>query len=207
MKKINVKSLVITSIVCLFPILFGVMFYSQLPENIAIHFDINNQPNSYFPKPVFVFGMPTIMVLLQAFCLIVNDLSDKHPEANKKAIAVYKWIIPVLTIVMYLVTIIYALGNKLDIRKIVMIILGIMFVVIGNYLPKTKGNTHVRVGRIKDEHIEQKMSKYSGYILILDGILCMISTLFHTIASVAIIGIVILEAIILNVYIYVKNRK
>lgn len=55
MKKINMKSLIITSIVCLLPI----------------------------------------------FCCIVSDLSDKNPEANKKAVTVYKWIIPIITVVLY----------------------------------------------------------------------------------------------------------
>lgn len=207
MKKINLKNLVTTSIVCLLPIILGLAFYNRLPDNIAIHFGIDNNPNSYFPKPAFVFGMPIMMVFFQMLCLIVNDLSDKHPEANKKTTAVYKWIIPILTIVMYVVTIMYALGNNLDIRKIVMIILGIMFVVIGNYLPKTKGYSYAKVGKIKDEFIKQKVARALGYILIVDGILCMISILFNTTVSIAVIVLVVLEVIVLHGYIYIKNRK
>ena len=45
MKKINMKSLIITSIVCLLPIIFGLIFYNSLPENIAIHWGIDNNAN------------------------------------------------------------------------------------------------------------------------------------------------------------------
>lgn len=55
MKKINMKSLIITSIVCLLPIICGLMFYNELPESIAIHWGIDNNPNGYFSKPAFVF--------------------------------------------------------------------------------------------------------------------------------------------------------
>ena len=207
MKKINVKSLVITSIVCLLPIILGLIFYNKLPESITIHWGIDNNPNGYFSKPVFVFGMPIMMVALQIFCCIVNGLSDKNPEANKKAVTVYKWIIPILSIVMYVITIIYALGNKLDIRKIVMIILGVMLVVIGNYLPKTKGYRYVKFGKVKDEHLKQKIARASGYMLIIDGILFMISTLFKPSTIIIFIGIIILETIILHIYIHIQNKK
>lgn len=207
MKKNNLKNLIVTTIICLLPIIIGLIFYNELPENIAIHFDINNNPNNYFPKPVFIFGMPTIMALFQIIFLVTNDYSDKHPEANKKATTVYKWIIPILTIILYVVTIMYALGNMLDIRKIVMLLLGILFVIIGNYLPKTKGYRYVKVGKINEEHIKQKVARISGYALILDGILFMISTVFNTVVSVVLIGILILEFIGLHIYIYIKNRK
>ena len=133
MKKINLKILAITSIICILPIIIGIYFYNSLPESIAIHWGINNNPNGYFVKPAFVFGMPVIMFLLQIFCCIVSDLSDKNPEANKRAVTVYKWIIPIMTVALYIVTIMYALGNNLDIRKIVVIIVGILFVICGNY--------------------------------------------------------------------------
>lgn len=58
MKKINFKILFVTCIVCLLPIIIGLVFYNQLPEQIAIHFDINNNPDTFFPKLAFIFGMP-----------------------------------------------------------------------------------------------------------------------------------------------------
>ena len=139
MKKIDLKMLIITCLACLLPIFLGITFYNQLPEQVAIHFNINNEPDGYFSKPAFVFGMPVIMVAIQAFCCIVSDLDDKNKEANKKALRVIKWIIPIITVILYIVTIIFALGNALDIRRIVMIIIGLELIILGNYTPKTKG--------------------------------------------------------------------
>ena len=173
MKKINVKSLVITSIVCLLPIILGLIFYNALPESVAIHWGINNNPNGYFSKPAFVFGMPMIMVALQIFCCIVSDLSDKNPEANKKAVTVYKWIIPILTIILYIVTIMFALGNNLDIRKIVMILLGILFIISGNYMPKVRNdyymNSKIFWVKNRDEKLVNKAARVTGYMLIIGG--------------------------------------
>ena len=211
MKKINVKSLVITSIACLLPIILGLIFYNALPESIAIHWGINNNPNGYFSKPAFVFGMPIMMVALQIFCCVCSDLSDKNPEANKKAVTVYKWIIPILTIVLYIVTIMYALGSNLDIRKIVMVVLGIIFIISGNYMPKVRGDYYINSKifwvKNKDEKLVNKAVKLSGYSLIIGGILCILSILFKPVASIIVIGVIILYTLFIYLYVYLKSRK
>lgn len=199
MEKINKKVLVITSLACLLPILIGLFYYNQLPEQVAIHFDINNNPNNYFSKSVFIFGMPVFMMLIQIFCCVTSDLSDKNKEANKKTTTILKWIIPVLTIVLYIVTIMYALGSTLDIRIIVMFILGIMFIVMGNYTPKTKGMLHLGNKKITDENLERKVNRICGYMFIINGLMFMISTIFNSIVSVGVVGIVIVEAIVLTI--------
>ena len=206
MKKINYKILISTCIVCLLPIILGVIFYPKLPEQVAIHFDINNTPNGYFSKTAFVFGVPLIMVALQAFCCIINDLSDKNKEANKKATTAFKWLIPILTVVLYIVTIIYSLGSTLDIRKVAMIIVGIMFMIIGNYSPKTKGMIHLGFKKL-DEESDKNISRILGYLFIINGLLSLISILFNKYVSIAVITLVILEGIILSVYTLMNEKN
>ena len=211
MTKINMKSLIITSIVCLLPIICGLMFYNELPECIAIHWGIDNNPNRYFSKPAFVFGMPIIMLALQIFCCIVSDLSDKNPEANKKAITVYKWIIPILTVFLYIVTIAIALGNNLDIRKIVMILLGILFIISGNYMPKVRSdyymNSKIFWVKNRDEKLVNRAIKISAYGLIIYGILFILSILFKPVVSVVVLIAMLLFCIFIYLYVYIKSRK
>lgn len=211
MKKINVKILITTSIVCLLPIILGLSFYSKLPEDIAIHWGINNNPNGYFSKPAFIFGMPIIMLALQIFCCIMSDLSDKNPEANKKAITVYKWIIPILTVALYIITIMYALGNNLDIRKITMILLGIIFIILGNYMPKVRGDYYINSKTFwvknRDEKLVNKAAKISGYMLIIGGMLCILSIVFKPVVSIVVIGAIVLYTLFIYLYVYLKSRK
>lgn len=204
MKKINYKILLVTCIVTLFPIILGLIFYNKLPDTVAIHFDINNNPNGYFSKNAFVFGMPALMVILQIICCMSVDVTDKYSEANRKMKMVGKWIIPILTIVLYVVTAMYAIGNKLDIRKIVMIILGILFVVIGNYLPKTKGQINM-LQKISEQEY-RKVSKVFGYLMIVNGLLFIISNLFSQYVSVFVVCLVIVEIIVLWLYTIIKRK-
>lgn len=204
MKKINYKILLVTCIVTLFPIVLGLIFYNKLPDTVAIHFDINNNPNGYFSKNAFVFGMPVLMVALQLFLCVISDVTDKYPEANRKMMIVGKWIIPILSIILYIVTIMYAIGNKLDIRKIVMFILGVLFVIMGNYLPKTKGNINL-INKIFEQEYK-KVSRISGYLMILNGLLFLASNLFSQYVSIFVVCLAILEIIVLCAYTIIKSK-
>lgn len=207
MKKIDWKILIITSLLCLAPICVGLEYYDVLPENIAIHFDINNNPNNFWAKDAFVFGIPLLMLAIQVFTSILVDLNDKRKDANKKVTFVAKLMIPIITIILYGVTISYALGNMLDIRKVAMWMVGVMFIIVGNYTPKTKGNTFVKGLKVEDEVLQAKLNKIVGYMFIIDGLLAIISTFLETIFSVFVILLVILEMLVLQIWMCKKLKE
>lgn len=211
MKKIDFKNLILTSLVCLLPIILGLSFYDELPEKVAIHFDINNNPDNYWNKEAFIFIMPIMMAAIQIFACIISDLTDKNKEANKKAIRVYKWFIPIITVVLYIVTLCYALNYILDIRKIVMLILGIMYIISGNYIPKTKGENIVKFKFIKDKKLPEKeiekIKRIVGYILIINGIMFMVSIFLKPIISLLLVLLMILEILVIEIYGYLKTKK
>ena len=207
MKKIDWKILVLTSLLCLVPILIGCIYYDALPESVAIHFDINNNPDNFWPKNAFVFGMPLMMLAFQIFTSVIVDLKDKRKDANKKMTLVSKLMIPIITFILYLATIGYALGNLLDIRKLVMGLLGIMLLVMGNYLPKTKGTSFIKGLKVDDEELQNKLNKTAGYMFFINGILAIISIFMKPIFSVCVIFVAILESLILEIWMCKKIKE
>ena len=67
MKIFKWKVFIITSIICLVPILLGISIWEKLPEKMAIHFNIYGVPDNFASKGFVVFGIPMLMVVLQAF--------------------------------------------------------------------------------------------------------------------------------------------
>ena len=55
MKFIKWKSLVITCIVCLFPMFLGIALWNDLPDSIAIHFNFYNEPDNFVSQEFAVF--------------------------------------------------------------------------------------------------------------------------------------------------------
>lgn len=171
MKFINLKALIITCIVCLFPILLGLALWDILPDTMAIHFNIYNKPDNFASKEFTVFGLPVLMVLLQIFCCAVNDINSfKHGERRKFTTAT-KWIIPVMTIILQIVTLGYNLGWNIDIRKVAALIVGIVFLVIGNYLPKFDYIKNYN----DDAEKARKINRFIGFATTLMGVLMLIT--------------------------------
>ena len=106
---------------------------------------------------------------------------------------------------------IVSFGNDLDIRKIVMILLGILFIISGNYMPKVRSNYYMNSKifwvKNRDEKLVNKAVKISAYGLIIFGILFILSILFKPVVSVAILVAMILFCLIIYLYVYLKSRK
>lgn len=203
MKKFKWKIFVITSIVCLLPVLLGIYLWDNLPETMAIHFNVYGAPDNFASKGFVVFGLPVLMVVLQGFCCFINDLNAYKYGERKKFETVTKWIIPCMTVVLQIITLGYGLGWNLDIRKAVSLIVGVIFLVIGNYLPK--------LDYIKNHDVEtekaRKINRFIGYETVGMGILFLISIFLPPISSVICLCLLIPYAVIGVVYGIATGRK
>lgn len=203
MKFFKWKIFFITSVFCLLPVLFGVALWDKLPDVIATHFDINNNPDGFSSKGFTVFGLPVLMVVLQGFCCFVNDFNaNKHGERVKFEM-VTKWIIPVLTIVFQVATFGIALGKNIDIRAVAAIIVGVMFLAIGNYLPKFDYVKNYDL----DTEKARKINRFIGFETVIMGILFLVSILLPPIATFVCVLLLIPYAIIAAIYGIKVGRK
>lgn len=185
MKKIRWKSLIVTCIVTLIPMLIGVIFYNQLPEKIPVHFNINNQPDNYASKEFALFGIPAMLTLLQIICCVFMDLKRSENDEVSKIETSIRWWIPVLSILVGILLVEYPLRVRLDIRMYICIALGVLSIVTGNYFPKMSYES--AKGKIvplpKDEKSYRILSKLLGYTCILFGFAIIISIRFTPITS------------------------
>lgn len=177
-KKNNNLTLILTVLICLLPMILGAVLYSKLPEQMPIHFNIKNEPDNYANKSFALFGMPIIMATIQAICMIVTSIKIKKIDNNYKPtiIKIMEWFIPILTIFIYIIMIEVPLGSTVYVGKSVCLILGILFIIIGNYTPKMSyelGKSMVHP-HPKDEKSFRKMLKIMGYSFIIVGVILLL---------------------------------
>ena len=70
MIKKHLKTLIITSILTLLPIVAGLYLWNTLPEQVPCHWDVNGEIDGWSSKPFFVFGLPCIMLAAQWLCVL-----------------------------------------------------------------------------------------------------------------------------------------
>ncbi len=192
MKFMKWKILMVTCLVCLLPILLGVALWNQLPDEIAIHFDVYNNPDNFASKPFAVFGLPILMALFQCFCCFINDINAaKHGERKKFEMAT-KWIIPIMSVLLQIVTLGYALGWNIDIRKVAALIVGGVLLLVGNYLPKFDRVKHFDV----DAQKARKINRFIGFETVVMGFLFCISIFLPPIATIICLFLLIPYALI-----------
>lgn len=172
------KTLILTMIICMLPMLLGIVLYNQLPEQMAIHFSLNDTPDNYASKPLVLFGIPILMTILQGISMY--NTNKKFTDVKPKIAYIMEWFIPILTVILYIITIAFSLNVKVYIGKTVCFVLGIMFIVQGNYLPKmnyedSKGVFHPTM---KDEKSFRKKIRLMGYGMIGLGIIMLVGTIF-----------------------------
>lgn len=203
MKFIKWKSLITTCVVCLFPILIGVDMWNDLPDTMAIHFNINNQPDNFAPKWFVVFGLPIMMMLLQIVCCIISDInSHKHGQC-KKFERITLWIIPTMTFILHIVTLGYGLGWNINIRKVAFLIIGAVFIALGNYLPKLNYVKNYNI----DTEKSRKINRFIGFGNVVMGILSFITVFLSPIASIIWLLLLIPYTIISVIYALIIVRK
>ena len=178
MKKENKKTLILSVIMCLLRIILGIVLYNKLPEQMPIHFTIGDVPDNYANKNFALFGIPLIMAIVQAICLIsVNiKLNKLNNEEKPKILKIMEWFIPIITVLLYVIMIEVPLGSTVYVGKSICLILGISFMIIGNYIPKMSyemGKTTFHPSP-KSEKSFRKMSKIMGYGFIAIGIVLLI---------------------------------
>jgi len=175
MEKKNKRTLILSVVVCLLPMILGVAFYNKLPEQMPIHFTINDVPDNYAPKNFALFGIPIIMAIVQAISVFstMNKLKNKEKPRIAK---IMEWFIPVITVSVYIIMIQVPLGSDVYVGKSICLILGILFTIIGNYLPKMSYDTAKGVFHPtpSNEKAFRKMSKLMGYGFVGLGIILLI---------------------------------
>ena len=203
MKFIKWKTLIITSLVCLLPIILGIALWEKLPDTMAIHFNINNEPDNFASKGFVVFFIPVLMMVLQWISCVINDVNAYKYGNRTKFEYVTKWIIPFLSIVLQVMTFGYSLGWNVDIRKSCAVIVGIIFIVMGNYLPKFDYVKNYNV----DFEKARKINRFIGIETVIMGVLMLISIFLPPIATLISIFLLIPYAIISVIYTIKEIRK
>ena len=73
-------SLISGSILTISPSLAGILLWDRLPEKIATHFDQHNVANGWSSKPMAVFGIPFLLLLIHLFCVFFTANDPKRKK-------------------------------------------------------------------------------------------------------------------------------
>lgn len=189
------------------PVIVGLVLWNRLPEEIATHFGSDNVANGWSSKPFAVFGIPLILGALELFLFFVTTNDPKRKNIDEKIMRMILWIIPVVSLICCLSCYGIALGMAVDIGLIINIGIGILFVIIGNYMHRIKQNYTVGIRlpwTLNSQENWNRTHRMAAWLFILGGIVFMINGFLQ---KEWMVGVVLLIVFIPGIYSYILYRR
>lgn len=174
MIKKNWKLLVVTSVVIALPILIGVILWDRLPARMPTHWNATGEVDGWSSKPFAVFGLPGILLALHWLCVLGTAADPKKRNHSEKLLHLVLWIIPALSVVLGTVTYLTALGQPVRIEVLLPLLTGLLFTIIGNYMPKCKQNYTIGIKipwTLESEENWNRTHRFAGRLWFLGGLL------------------------------------
>ena len=129
MIKENKLKVAISLFVTILPMIVGFSFWGKFVADDALMRSV---------KITGIVVIPIAMLLVNAFCIIFTHFETKKNPQHKKIITMILWIIPSLSVYVNLIFCSVLFRWNVNIQLISALIIGVLLMLSGNYMPKCK---------------------------------------------------------------------
>lgn len=168
------KTLIASSLVTLLPILVGLLLWDKFPEQITTHFGLTGKPDGWSSVPFAVFFTPLILLAVHWLCILFTALDKGNQNRNHKMFRIVLWIVPIVSNFVSYLMYALALGMDFNITNITLAAMGILFAIIGNYMPKTRMNSTMGIKvpwTYTSEENWNATHRFAGKVWVIGGLL------------------------------------
>lgn len=202
------RILLVTSLITLLPIVAGVVLWNQLPDPMPSHWNAAGEVDGWSSKPFAVFGLPLIMTAALWLCALGTGADPKKANHSDKVIHLVLWIIPILSVVLFTITYAVALGKNVRIELVMPVVIGLIFTIVGNYLPKCKQNYTIGIKipwTLNSEENWNRTHRFAGRLWTVCGLVIILTGFFG--GFWIFFGVVLLMVLAPFIYSYALHRK
>jgi len=152
--------------------------YPRLPARVPTHWNFEGTIDAYSPKLYASLLMPSIMIIIY---LLITFLPKYDPKGNKfinseKTYFYIRLAFVVFFAIMNVIMMYASLGNEVRMNVVMPALIGILFVLIGIWMPKMEQNYFVGFRTpwaLENEIVWKKTQRAGGIAFIICGV-CML---------------------------------
>jgi immunity protein, SdpI family len=161
-------------------VLFSLAVYSRLPDEVPVHWAISGEPNRFGSRLEGAFLIPAMMIVLFA---ILQWYPSRDPRASNiaKFRPAYDTVVTAMIALLtglHVVALGIALGWRIDMPKVGMVALGLMFILLGNLMPLARSNFIFGFRTpwtLSSESVWTRSHRVGGYAMVLAGIITIVA--------------------------------
>ena len=191
----------------------GAALYGQLPDRVATHFDVHGRPDGFAAKAVVVVVEPLALALFGLVFAVLPRIAPKgfRLEPFLRTYEVIAIAVMVMAFVDILLPLWLALGHRVDVVRGINLGLGLLLIVIGNYLGKVTRNFFVGIRTpwtLASDEVWLRTHRLGGVLFVAGGAAILIGAFVGGVSALAVTMTVFIGiALFLTVYSYVIYRR
>jgi len=191
-------------------------FYAHFPEQVPMHWNMAGEIDRYGSRMSGAFSIPAVIIGMYLLFLLIPYIDPRRERYQqfRKVYHFFKAYIMFFMLAIYYLIALNALGYKAEVGLWVPIMVGILFIIIGNYLSKVKPNWFVGIRTpwtLSSEEIWNKTHRVGGKLFILGGLLMIVIPFVPNVYKLAIfffiIPLILVGTIGYSLILYLKEKK
>lgn len=191
-------------VVALLAAAFSAWAWRRLPDVVTTHWGLDGQPNGYSPRwvaavllPLFLVALPLVFRVLPK----IDPRGENYPKFSDSFWQIGNTVVLFLGVI-HVVVLLSAMGTPIDINLVVGLGVGLLFMVIGNYLGKVQPNWFMGVRTpwtLASEQVWRKTHRTAGWLFVGAGLIIAVAAFVPSIPTIAVMGVAIAIAAVIPV--------
>lgn len=210
MIKQNKGTLILTIVILLLPMVIGLIVWNRLPEQIPMHWNLSGEVDGWESKGTLVFFLPLFMVGIQSICALTMVFVPEMKGIKGGILQLTLWICPCVSLLIHALVYAKILGHNLAPEIIIPLVFGMIFMVIGNLLPKCKRNHFIGVKlpwTLNSDENWNKTHRFTGKVWVLGGVSIAATAFFGNLIPFLVMIVVMAIAPALYSYVYFRKHE
>ena len=156
--------------------------YQRLPETMAVHWDMDGNPNGWMPRPFGAFFGPVFLLVLWQLMRVLPRIDPRERNYARFGDA-YDTIVAaslLLVLATHGIVLAEALGHHVSVARVVPALVGVLFVVIGNVMPHMRPNWWFGVRTpwtLSNDRVWARTHRLAGFSMTAAGVAMIVAAL------------------------------
>ena len=164
--------------------LAGLLLWNRLPEQMASHWNINDQVDGYMPRFWGVFMLPLISLGMFLLFLVIPSIDPLKANIAqfREAFNLFIALITGFMLYIYALTLLWSLGyTTFGMSRAMLPALGLLFIFIGYILRKAKRNFFIGIRTpwtLSSDKVWDETHRLGAVLFMISGVLAFIGAFF-----------------------------
>jgi uncharacterized membrane protein len=187
--------------------------YPRLPETIPTHFDMSGQPNGWSSRLFGAWVVPLFLLGMWGLVRVLPAIDPRGSNYAKFGGAFEAIIVSIMLFMlgMHFVVLRASLGYPVAMQRVVPVGVGVLFIVIGNLLPRARPNWFVGIRTpwtLSSDRVWEKTHRLGGRVFVGGGVIITVAAFASAKwAQVVLVTVITLCAATVVIYSYLEWKR